>query len=31
VLDHEWRSESDAEDLARQLESGALDPGRQER
>jgi len=29
VLDHEWRSETDAEDLVRQLESGALDPGRQ--
>jgi PPM family protein phosphatase len=29
VLDHEWRSESDAEDLARQLETGELDPGRQ--
>jgi PPM family protein phosphatase len=29
VLDHEWRSESDAEDLVRQLETGALDPGRQ--
>jgi protein phosphatase len=29
VLDHEWRSESDASDLVRQLESGALDPGRQ--
>jgi PPM family protein phosphatase len=28
VLDHEWRSESDAEDLVRQLETGALDPGR---
>ncbi|HEX2072024.1 MAG TPA: Stp1/IreP family PP2C-type Ser/Thr phosphatase, partial [Thermoleophilaceae bacterium] len=28
VLDHEWRSESDAEDLVRQLELGALDPGR---
>jgi serine/threonine protein phosphatase PrpC len=28
VLDHEWRSESDASDLVRQLESGALDPGR---
>jgi PPM family protein phosphatase len=31
VLDHEWRSESDAEDLVRQLETGALDPGRQPR
>jgi serine/threonine protein phosphatase PrpC len=31
VLDHEWRSESDAEDLVRQLESGALDPGREPR
>ena len=31
VLDHEWRSESDAEDLVRQLETGALDPGRQAR
>jgi protein phosphatase len=30
VLDHEWRSESDADDLVRQLETGALDPGRQE-
>jgi serine/threonine protein phosphatase PrpC len=29
VLDHEWRSESDAEDLVRQLETGSLDPGRQ--
>jgi len=29
VLDHEWRSESDADDLVRQLETGALDPGRQ--
>jgi protein phosphatase len=28
VLDHQWRSESDAEDLVRQLELGALDPGR---
>jgi len=28
VLDHEWRSESDAEDLVRQLETGSLDPGR---
>jgi serine/threonine protein phosphatase PrpC len=28
VLDHEWRSETDAEDLVRQLETGALDPGR---
>jgi protein phosphatase len=31
VLDHQWRSESDAEDLVRQLETGALDPGRQPR
>jgi len=31
VLDHEWRSESDAQDLVRQLEAGALDPGRQAR
>jgi serine/threonine protein phosphatase PrpC len=31
VLDHEWRSESDADDLVRQLETGALDPGRQAR
>jgi protein phosphatase len=30
VLDHEWRSETDADDLVRQLETGALDPGRQE-
>jgi serine/threonine protein phosphatase PrpC len=29
VLDHEWRSEADAEDLVRQLETGSLDPGRQ--
>jgi PPM family protein phosphatase len=29
VLDHEWRSESDADDLVRQLETGSLDPGRQ--
>jgi protein phosphatase len=29
VLDHEWRSASDADDLVRQLETGALDPGRQ--
>jgi serine/threonine protein phosphatase PrpC len=29
VLDHEWRSEQDADDLVRQLETGALDPGRQ--
>jgi PPM family protein phosphatase len=29
VLDHEWRSESDAGDLVRQLETGSLDPGRQ--
>jgi hypothetical protein len=28
VLDHEWRNETDAEDLLRQLETGALDPGR---
>jgi PPM family protein phosphatase len=28
VLDHEWRSESDAGDLVRQLETGSLDPGR---
>lgn len=31
VLDHQWRSETDAEDLVRQLETGSLDPGRQER
>ena len=31
VLDHQWRSESDAEDLLRQLETGSLDPGRQRR
>lgn len=31
VLDHEWRSEADADDLVRQLETGALDPGRQAR
>jgi PPM family protein phosphatase len=31
VLDHQWRSESDAEDLVRQLERGTLDPGRQAR
>jgi protein phosphatase len=31
VLDHQWRSESDAEDLLRQLEAGALDPGRRAR
>ena len=29
VLDHEWRSQSDADDLVRQLETGSLDPGRQ--
>jgi serine/threonine protein phosphatase PrpC len=29
VLDHEWRSEADAEDLVRTLETGSLDPGRQ--
>ena len=29
VLDHEWRSQADAEDLVRQLETGSLDPGRQ--
>ena len=28
VLDHEWRSRSDAEDLVRQLERGMLDTGR---
>ncbi|NLT05291.1 MAG: Stp1/IreP family PP2C-type Ser/Thr phosphatase [Solirubrobacterales bacterium] len=28
VLDHQWRSREDAEDLVRQLESGTLDPGR---
>ena len=28
VLDHQWRSRSDAEDLVRQLEGGTLDPGR---
>ena len=28
VLDHQWRSRSDAEDLVRQLERGTLDPGR---
>ncbi len=27
VLDHEWRSRADAEDLVRQLERGSLDPG----
>jgi len=31
VLDHQWRSQSDAEDLVRQLEQGSLDPGRQAR
>jgi protein phosphatase len=31
VLDHQWRSRSDAEDLVRQLELGTLDPGRQPR
>jgi len=29
VLDHEWRSRADADDLVRQLETGELDPGRQ--
>ncbi len=29
VLDHEWRSRTDADDLVRQLETGSLDPGRQ--
>jgi PPM family protein phosphatase len=29
VLDHQWRGETDAEDLVRQLETGSLDPGRQ--
>ena len=29
VLDHEWRSRADAEDLVRQLERGTLDTGRQ--
>jgi PPM family protein phosphatase len=28
VLDHEWRSRGDAEDLVRQLERGTLDTGR---
>jgi PPM family protein phosphatase len=28
LLDHEWRSRGDAEDLVRQLEKGTLDPGR---
>jgi len=28
VLDHEWRSRGDAEDLVRQLEQGTLDRGR---
>ena len=27
LLDHEWRSRSDAEDLVRQLERGTLDTG----
>ncbi len=27
MLDHEWRSKSDAEDLVRQLERGTLDLG----
>jgi hypothetical protein len=27
VLDHEWRSRDDAEDLVRQLERGTLDLG----
>jgi serine/threonine protein phosphatase PrpC len=31
VLDHQWRSQSDAADLVRQLEQGTLDPGRQAR
>jgi PPM family protein phosphatase len=31
VLDHEWRSRSDAVDLVRQLERGRLDPGRARR
>ena len=31
VLDHQWRSRSDAEDLVSQLEQGTLDPGRQAR
>jgi PPM family protein phosphatase len=31
VLDHQWRSRSDAEDLVRQLEGGTLDPGRPSR
>jgi protein phosphatase len=31
VLDHQWRGESDAKDLVRQLEQGSLDPGRQAR
>ena len=31
VLDHEWRSATDDDDLVRQLETGALDPGRQAR
>ena len=28
LLDHEWRSREDAEDLVRQLEGGTLDSGR---
>jgi protein phosphatase len=27
LLDHEWRSQADAEDLVRQLERGTLDTG----
>ena len=27
ILDHEWRSKADAEDLVRQLERGTLDTG----
>jgi serine/threonine protein phosphatase PrpC len=31
VLDHQWRSRADAEDLVRQLERGTLDPGQASR
>jgi PPM family protein phosphatase len=31
VLDHQWRSRDDSEDLVRQLERGTLDPGRSSR
>ena len=31
VLDHQWRSRADAEDLVRQLEQGTLDPGQASR